>query len=180
FFPAGQVVERGERRRVGAGNDDLADRPLAFVDGGEHKLKNVSRPVHIFHVRNLAAPALTTQDAAKTTTRIVPQVVLRFEGANTAGQKFGFDVAIDKLMQLPQGMMIGRAADQCELVLAHATVSRRHARLVLTGEALKIEDQGSTNGTSVNGTDLKSGAPAVIRPGDKIRIGDIELGVKHL
>jgi predicted component of type VI protein secretion system len=153
----------------------------AFVDGGEHKLKNVSRPVHIFHVRNLAAaPALTTHDAAKTTTRIVPQIVLRFEGANTPGQKFAFDVALDKLMQLPQGMMIGRAADQCELVLAHGTVSRRHARLVFAGEALQIEDQGSTNGTSVNGTAVKPGAPAVIHPGDKIRIGDIELGLKHL
>ena len=76
--------------------------------------------------------------------------------------------------------MIGRAADQCELVLAHGTVSRRHARLVFAGEALQIEDQGSTNGTSVNGTDVKPGTPAVIHPGDQIRIGDIELGLKHL
>jgi len=172
--PGGIAVSRTVR--------DMAELKVnyAFVDGGEHKLKNVSRPVHIFHVRNLAAPALSTHDAAKTTTRIVPQIVLRFEGANTTGQKFAFDVALDKLMQLPQGMMIGRAADQCELVLAHGTVSRRHARLVFAGEALQIEDQGSTNGTSVNGTDVKPGTPAVIHPGDKIRIGDIELGLKHL
>src|SRR5271169_3796750 len=73
---------------------DMAELKVnyAFVDGGEHKLKNVSRPVHIFHVRNLAAPALSTHDAAKTTTRIVPQIVLRFEGANKTGQKFAFDV----------------------------------------------------------------------------------------
>ena len=152
----------------------------AFVDGGEHKLKNVSRPVHIFHVRSLDAPATPARDAARTTTRIVPQVVLRFEGGNSSGQKFGFDVALDKLMSLPQGMMIGRAADQCELVLAHGTVSRRHARLVFAGESLQIEDQGSTNGTSVNGTDVKVGTPVAIHPGDRIRIGDIELGVKHL
>ena len=152
----------------------------AFVDGGEHKLKNVSRPVHIFHVRSLNAPAMTTRDAAKTTTRIVPQVVLRFEGGNTTGQKFAFDVALDRLMSLPQGMMIGRSADQCELVLAHGTVSRRHARLVFAGEALQIEDQGSTNGTSVNGTDLRVGTPAVVHPGDKIRLGEIELGVRQL
>jgi adenylate cyclase len=152
----------------------------AFVDGGEHKLKNVSRPVHIFHVRNLAASTAPTHDAARTTTRIVPQVVLRFEGGNSTGQKFAFDVALDRLMSLPQGMMIGRAADQCELVLAHATVSRRHARLVFAGEALQIEDQGSTNGTSVNGKPVTAGAPAVIHPGDRIQIGDVELGVKQV
>lgn len=154
----------------------------AFVDGGEHKLKNVSRPVHIFHVRNLAAVSAgePTHDAAKTTTRIVPQIVLRFEGADSAGQRFAFDVALDRLMSLPQGMMIGRAADQCELVLAHGTVSRRHARLVFAGEALQIEDQSSTNGTSVNGKAVTAGAPAVIHPGDRIKIGDVELGVKQI
>jgi pSer/pThr/pTyr-binding forkhead associated (FHA) protein len=83
-------------------------------------------------------------------------------------------------MSLPHGMMIGRAADQCELVLAHGTVSRRHARLVLAGEALQIEDQGSTNGTSVNGKAVTAGASAVIHPGDRIQMGDVELGVKQV
>ena len=41
-------------------------------------------------------------------------------------------------------------------------------------------DQGSTKGTAVNGSAVKPGTPAGIQPGDKIRIGDIELGVKHL
>src|SRR5580704_14571793 len=64
--PGGIAVSRTVR--------DMAELKVnyAFVDGGEHKLKNVSRPVHIFHVRNLNAPALTTHDAVKTTTRIVP------------------------------------------------------------------------------------------------------------
>src|SRR5262245_7045275 len=117
----------------------------AFVDAGEHQMKNVSRPVQIFHVR--AAPG----GAPNTTTRIVPQVTLRFEGADSVGQKYGFDVALDKLMTFSEGMVIGRAADQCQLVVAHATVSRRHARLLLAGDALQIEDLGSTNGTAVGG-----------------------------
>ena len=28
---------------------------------------------------------------------MVPQVTLRFEGANSTGHKYGFDVALDKL-----------------------------------------------------------------------------------
>jgi class 3 adenylate cyclase len=172
--PGGIAVSRTVR--------DMAELKInyAFVDGGEHRLKNVSRPVHIFHVRNLAAPARNTRDAARTTTRIAPQAVLRFEGAHKTGQRFAFDVPLDRLMSLPHGMMIGRAADRCELVLAHATVSRRHARLVLAGESLRIEDQGSTNGTAVNGVGVEAGAPAALRPGDRIRIGEIELGLKHL
>ncbi len=146
----------------------------AFSDGGEHSLKNVSRPVHVYHIRTAAGAA------AKTTTRVVPQVVLQFGGADSAGQKYGFDVALDKLMAASQGMVIGRAAEQCELVVAHATVSRRHARLSLAGETLQIEDLGSTNGTSVNGTASRPGAPVPVQVGAKLRLGDVELIVRQL
>jgi class 3 adenylate cyclase len=145
----------------------------AFVDGGPHQMKNVSRPVHVFHVRT--APASST----KTTTRVLPQVTLRFEGVDSAGQKYGFDVVLAKLMQAPQGMTIGRAIDQCDLVVAHATVSRRHARLTLSGEALQIEDLGSTNGTAVNEIALQTGARAVVHAGAKLRLGDVALGVRQ-
>jgi class 3 adenylate cyclase len=146
----------------------------AFVDAGEHQVKNVSRSVQIFHVRVAAG-----RGAPKTTTRVTPQVTLRFEGADAAGQKYGFDVALDRLMALPEGMTIGRAADQCQLVVAHATVSRRHARLSLAGEALQIEDLGSTNGTAVGGKALKPGTPVPLQGGSKVRLGDVELNVRQ-
>jgi class 3 adenylate cyclase len=146
----------------------------AFVDGGEHQLKNVSRAVHIYHVRAAATSAV------KTTTKILPQITLRFEGADSTGNKFAFDVALDKLMAQPKGMTIGRAADQCDLVVAHPTVSRRHARLSFTSEALQIEDLGSTNGTSVNGAALAASTPAALHAGGKVRIGDVELTVRQV
>jgi hypothetical protein len=145
----------------------------AFVDGGPHQMKNVSRPVHVFHIRT--TPASST----KTTTRVLPQVTLRFEGADSTGQKYGFDVALAKLMEAPRGMTIGRAIDQCDLVVAHATVSRRHARLTLSGEALQIEDLGSTNGTAVNEIALKAGAPVALNAGAKLRLGDVALGIRQ-
>ena len=146
----------------------------AFVDGGEHAFKNVSRSVHVFHIRTASGTS------TKTTTRVVPHVVLRFEGADSAGQKYGFDVALGKLMAAAQGMVIGRAAEQCELVVAHGTVSRRHARLSLAGETLQIEDLGSTNGTAVNSTALQAGAPVVLQVGAKLKLGDVELAVRQL
>ncbi len=47
-------------------------------------------------------------------------------------------------------IIIGRAND-IEVVLVEDMVSRRHSRIMLQGDALFIEDLGSTNGTFVNG-----------------------------
>ena len=167
--PGGIAVSRAVR--------DLVELRIeyAFVDGGEHLLKNVSRAVQVFHVR--AAKAMVTMG---TTTRMVPHITLRFEGTDSASQKHAFDVAIDRLMTRPQGMVIGRAADQCDLVVAHPTVSRRHARLALSGDALRIEDLGSTNGTAVGDKMLRAGEPMAIQAGNKLRLGDVELLVRQL
>ena len=129
--------------------------------------------ITLYHVRAAA------NSSVKTTTKILPQITLRFEGTDSTGAKFAFDVALDKLMVQPKGMAIGRAADQCDLVLAHATVSRRHAKLSFTSEALQIEDLGSTNGTAVNGTVLRAGEPAALHAGNKLRLGDVELLVRQ-
>ena len=109
----------------------------------------------------------------------MPQITLRFEGPDSAGRKHTFEVSMEKLVGQSQGMCIGRAADQCELVVPHPTVSRRHAKLSLAGEALQVEDLGSTNGTAVNGTVLKAGAPVALQAGSKLRLGDVELVVHH-
>lgn len=165
--PGGIAVSRAVR--------DLVELRVeyTFADGGEHQLKNVSRSVHVYHVRH-------AKSAPGTTTRMVPQITLRFEGPDSAGRKHAFEVALDKLIGQPQGYFIGRSADQCELVVPHPTVSRRHAKLSVSGEALQVEDLGSTNGTAVNGAALKAGAPATLQAGSKLRIGDVELVIQHV
>jgi adenylate cyclase len=167
--PGGIAVSRVVR--------DLVELKLdyAFADGGEHQVKNVSRAVHIFHVR-------PSKDlvVVNTTTRMVPQIVLRFEGADSGGRKCSFDVALDRLVSRPEGMVVGRSSDQCELAVPHPTVSRRHARLFLAGEALQIEDLGSTNGTAVNGTAVTTGAPVALQAGSRLRVGDVELLVRQI
>jgi class 3 adenylate cyclase len=133
----------------------------AFVDGGELSFKNVSRPVHVFHVRPASAPRGT----------------LRFEGTDSNGQPHAFEIAVGKL---GAGAIVGRAADQCLLVVAHPTVSRRHARLGLAGEALQIEDLGSTNGTAVDGRKVRAGQPVSFQAGSTIRLGDVKLTVQQV
>ena len=167
--PGGIAVSRAVR--------DLVELRIeyAFVDGGEQTMKNVSRSVQIFHVKHAKSAV-----PANTTTRMVPQVTLRFEGTDSGKTKHSFEVTLEKLMSRSDGMVIGRSADQCEFVVAHPTVSRRHARLRVTGEAIQVEDLGSTNGTKVGEQALKAGEPVALHAGDKLRLGDVDMLVRHL
>ena len=74
--------------------------------------------------------------------------------------------------------MIGRDFE-CDGVLAHSTVSRRHARLVIADDILQIEDLGSTNGTAVDGAVVAAGTRQPLQAGAKLRIGDIELAFRY-
>jgi serine/threonine-protein kinase len=56
-----------------------------------------------------------------------------------------------------------------------AGVSRRHATIFRRGEQWFVQDLGSTNGTFVNGQKLAPNQSRVIRQGDKLRFGQIEL-----
>jgi pSer/pThr/pTyr-binding forkhead associated (FHA) protein len=64
---------------------------------------------------------------------------------------------------------VGRSGDN-DIVLASGTVSKRHAQLVLDGDAVTIKDLESGNGTLVNGAQIRE--PTPIAPGDVIEIGD--------
>jgi diguanylate cyclase (GGDEF)-like protein len=64
--------------------------------------------------------------------------------------------------------LIGRDED-CTIILDLDTVSRRHCRLVATDEGVAIADEGSTNGTFLNG--LAVGGRTPLHTGDLIKIG---------
>ena len=71
---------------------------------------------------------------------------------------------------------IGRVQGN-DIVLGKGNVSKRHARIVVKDGKFIIVDLNSTNGTYVNGRKITS--PLVIKPTDKIYIGDFILGVEH-
>jgi len=70
--------------------------------------------------------------------------------------------------------VIGRV-EGCDVVIPHPTVSKRHAEIVFVKEGIAVRDLGSVNGTYVNGVRLKT--PALIRPGDRLRVGRFEIVV---
>ncbi|HKD32254.1 MAG TPA: DUF3662 and FHA domain-containing protein [Gaiellaceae bacterium] len=70
-----------------------------------------------------------------------------------------------------QRVVIGRSRD-CDIQLADANVSRRHAELRQEGASYWIVDLGSTNGLEVNGKRVKR---AKLQSGDTITLGSTEL-----
>lgn len=64
-------------------------------------------------------------------------------------------------------LVIGRDAG-CDIMIPSRQVSRRHARLVVTGEGTSIEDLGSKNGTHLNGETV--GEIEILNDGDMIQI----------
>ena len=73
-------------------------------------------------------------------------------------------------------MVMGRAPG-CELPLDDTFVSQQHARLFAKNGSWYVEDLGSTNGTFVN--DQRLGAPAMVQPGDKVRVGTTVLELRR-
>jgi hypothetical protein len=72
---------------------------------------------------------------------------------------------------VPEGSQtVGREAADLTLT-GESSVSRHHANITRSGDQISITDNGSTNGTYINGTKIT--APTVLNPGDTIQFGAI-------
>jgi hypothetical protein len=69
------------------------------------------------------------------------------------------------------GITMGRAASS-EVTVDDPFASAAHARIFPRGQFMYIEDMGSTNGTFLNGRQLRK--PEQLRVADVVRIGDTE------
>jgi len=76
----------------------------------------------------------------------------------------------------PGAHELGRATD-APLRVNHATVSRKHARVILADDRgiAYLQDAGGANGTRLNGKPVEKLAP--LSDGDQVGIGEVELKV---
>jgi DNA-binding winged helix-turn-helix (wHTH) protein len=72
-------------------------------------------------------------------------------------------------MPLAEGEHIAGRGVECSLAIEATSVSRRHARIMVSSGAASIEDLGSTNGTFVNDAPVTSETP--LRDGDVVTLG---------
>jgi len=86
------------------------------------------------------------------------------------------DGAKPRTVKIAASMVVGRAPE-CELLLDDTYVSQQHARIFGKKGAWYVEDLGSTNGTYVN--DQRLAAPAMVQPGDRIRVGTTVLELRR-
>ena len=86
-----------------------------------------------------------------------PALIVR-SGGGRAGETFALE---------RERTSVGRSPD-CEIFLDDVTVSRRHAVIARSGDAFRIEDEGSLNGTFVNKKRVES---AELEDGDELQIG---------
>jgi FHA domain len=75
------------------------------------------------------------------------------------------------VLDVSRGATLGRA-EACEIRVDDPFASAAHARIFRRGDFMHVEDMGSTNGTYLNGRQLR--APERLKSSDVIRIGDSE------
>jgi hypothetical protein len=75
------------------------------------------------------------------------------------------------VLALDGGATLGRS-DSAEIRVDDPFASSAHARIYPRGDFMYLEDMGSTNGTYLNGRQVK--APERLKVADVIRIGDSE------
>jgi adenylate cyclase len=146
-----------------------------FEDAGEHRVKNLLRPLRAYRVlppsrteTGTAAPRATTSAAGG----------WRLE--SRAGSTLEFDMALPEArLGSSEGVVVGRSARYCDLALEDESVSRRHARLRRDGDGLTVEDLGSTNGCAIDGLRLKPFSPASVREGARLSFGAVKLSLRR-
>ena len=77
--------------------------------------------------------------------------------------------ALVRFVEPDAATTLGRAPD-CELMLDHQSVSRRHAELVHAGDHWRLRDLGSKNGLRIGGARVMEGR---IEPGQWFSVGDV-------
>jgi pSer/pThr/pTyr-binding forkhead associated (FHA) protein len=90
----------------------------------------------------------------------MPKLVLTTEAQGKVAYEFA-----------EHSISIGRAPDNM-IVIDDPSVSNRHALMELTGDAYRLKDLDSTNGTKVNGVPITE---TPLRFKDRIRLGAIEV-----
>lgn len=119
-----------------------------------------------------SVPSRTVTPPAAPTAAVPVRTPLRHRIVVTSGGEPGGAGEGDRTVPLVSPVtVLGRSAG-VDVQLADPGVSRRHAELHLTGDAVRLLDASSTNGTTVNGEPVRV---RQLHHGDRIQVGNTVL-----
>lgn len=117
--------------------------------------RTASAPVHQAH-------ATTTTSAGPGSIRLV-----------ACDAPYPFEISISE-----NDVLIGKKADLVDKAIEYnGAISRRHCRIVKQDGSFFIMDEGSANGTFVNGVRLEQGRRQIIKQGDIVRLANSDFRV---
>ena len=158
-----------ERRPSAVAQTDLYDRlwPDTFVD--KSNLHNV--------IHQLRA-ALEDSDHAIIRTVYGFGFSFSAPALDSAPRSAGWQIVIaDREIDLQEGENIVGREHNVAVRIDSPSISRSHARIIVSGDGATIEDLGSKNGTALNGRRIRDVRP--IADGDRVTFGTIA-AVFHL
>lgn len=74
----------------------------------------------------------------------------------------------------PEKVSVGRLEENA-VCIPEASVSSHHCEVWLKGDDVIVKDLGSTNGSFINELQLAADKEAVLRPGQTLRLGQVQL-----
>ena len=122
------------------------------------------------HDLGLSEPSLARAAAVRASEP--PERAAAPAGPLYAGLIVARDGRVERVVPFRGSELIVGRGPTCDLVLATAGISRRHARFVREAESLRVFDLGSANGLRVNG---ERATEQVLQLGDVVAIDDYAL-----
>ena len=135
--------------------------PARLADGDLIRIGDTTLRVDA-GTRSQAATRVAPAVSARAAQEPIPALVV--QDGPLAGRRF----------EVRAEVTLGREGTDIEI--ADPEVSRKHARVVRVGDRLEVVDEGSVNGTFVNGSRIDG--RAAIANGDVVRIGPTSLQVE--
>jgi pSer/pThr/pTyr-binding forkhead associated (FHA) protein len=127
-------------------------------------LKKGSSPA----IGQTTAPEPSQEPAAPQPPEAQPILAVKAPEAQLQLMKSSSPIANE--FSVTNGKSIGRTMDN-DIVLPDSYVSRKHAKISFENDAYFIEDTGSTNGTYLNGNDIRGKGKQPLKDGDEIQLG---------
>jgi hypothetical protein len=152
---------------------------VVVMEAVNRSAEAVSRRISRRTVDERAGPDRHAPPRPEATARISPGAFrkLSFRGRSGAA-RCSFEITRNMLQRTHSGVVLGRLENGVDIRIDYAEISRRHARVFLSGAQLMIEDLGAMNGTTVDGKKLAPNAPVAIADNAVVTMGPLVFDVR--